>query len=145
MIFKNLHKYKDEGLLFLRIGMGAMMMYHGAPKIMGGVEAWIKVGAAMKFLGITFAPAFWGFMAAASEFFGGLLIMLGLGTRLACFFVTITMAVAVTMKLATGGGLFGASQALENGIVYISLFISGPGIYSLDNKLAAAQRTTAKV
>lgn len=144
MIWNNLHKYKDEGLLFLRIGMGIMMMYHGAPKIMGGVEAWIKVGAAMKFLGINFAPAFWGFMAACAEFFGGLLILLGLATRLACTFVTITMIVAVTMKLATGGGLFGASQALENGIVFISLFILGPGAYSIDNKIAAARRTSAK-
>lgn len=140
MIFNNLHKYQDEGLLFLRIGIGAMMMYHGAPKIMGGVEAWVKVGAAMKFLGITFAPAFWGFMAAVSEFFGGLLIMLGLATRLACVFVTMTMAVAVTMKLATGGGLFGASQAVENGIVYLSLLIAGPGKYSLDEKIAARKR-----
>lgn len=144
MIWNNLHKYKDEGLLILRIGMGAMMMYHGAPKIMGGVEGWIKVGSAMKFLGITFAPAFWGFMAASAEFFGGLLIMLGLATRLACAFVTMTMVVAVTMKLATGGGLFGASQAIENGIVYISLFVAGPGVFSLDNKLANMRRITTK-
>jgi Predicted membrane protein len=123
--------------LFLRIGMGLMLMYHGTPKLMGGVDGWIKIGVAMKFLGITFAPAFWGFMAACAEFLGGLLIMLGLGTRIACAFVTFTMMVAVTMKLATGGGLFGASQAIENGIVYISLFIAGPGKYSLDHKIAA--------
>lgn len=144
MILRNLHKYKDEGLLFLRLGMGAMLMYHGAPKILGGIEGWIKVGAAMKFLGITFAPAFWGFMAACSEFFGGLLIILGLGTRLACTLVTITMTVAVTMKLATGGGFFSASQALENGIVYIALLISGPGVYSVDNKLANKKYFNAK-
>lgn len=134
MIFGNLDKYKDAGLLFLRVGMGIMMIYHGAPKIMGGVEGWIKVGAAMKFLGITFAPAFWGFMAAAAEFFGGILLIGGLATRLACVFLITTMAVAVTMKLATGAGLFGASQAIENGIVYASLLIAGPGIYSLDYK-----------
>lgn len=141
MIFSNLHKYKDEGLLFLRVGMGLMMIYHGAPKIMGGVEGWIKVGSAMKFLGITFAPAFWGFMAACAEFFGGALIMLGLGTRIACAMVTMTMAVAVAMKLGTGAGLFGASQALENGIVYISLLIAGPGIYSLDHRLFVAGKS----
>ncbi|WP_312521861.1 DoxX family protein [Anaerospora sp.] len=140
MIFTNLHKYKDEGLLFLRVGMGLMMLYHGAPKIMGGVEGWIKIGSAMKFLGITFAPAFWGFMAAFAEFFGGAMIILGLGTRIACALVTMTMAVAVAMKLGTGAGLFGASQALENGIVYISLLISGPGIYSLDHRLFVAKQ-----
>ncbi|SDF14082.1 DoxX family protein [Sporolituus thermophilus] len=135
MVFSNLHKYKDEGLLILRLGMGTMMMYHGAPKIFGGVAAWAKVGAAMKFVGITFAPEFWGFMAAVSEFIGGLMIVLGLGTRLAALFLTITMGVAAAMKFGTGAGLFGASQALENGIVYLSLIIAGPGIYSLDEKL----------
>lgn len=141
MLFTNLHKYKDEGLLMLRIGMGSMMMYHGAPKILGGAAGWAKVGAAMKFVGITFAPEFWGFMAASSEFFGGLLIILGLATRLACAMVTVTMGVAVAMKLGTGGGLFGASQALENGIVYLSLLISGPGKYSLDEKWFSEQRS----
>jgi len=141
MIFTNLHKYKDEGLLFLRVGMGLMMIYHGAPKIMGGVEGWIKIGSAMKFLGIAFAPAFWGFMAAFSEFFGGAMVLLGLGTRIACLLVTATMAVAVAMKLGTGAGLFGASQALENGIVYISLLIAGPGIYSLDHRLFVAGKS----
>ena len=136
MLIGNLHRYKDEGLLFLRLGMGCMMMYHGAPKIMGGVETWIKVGAAMKFLGISFMPELWGFMAACSEFFGGLFIALGLFTRVACIFVTMTMVVAASMKFATGAGLFGASQAIENGIVYLALLISGPGSYSLDNKLA---------
>ena len=135
MLFTNLHKYKDEGLLFLQIGMGIMMIYHGAPKMFGGVEGWIKVGAAMKFVGITFAPAFWGFMAASAEFIGGLLIMLGLATRVACIFVAGTMVVAAAMKFATGAGLFGASQAIENGIVYLSILIAGPGTYSLDHKL----------
>lgn len=143
---KHLNKYQNEGLLALRIGMGIMMMYHGAPKIMGGVEGWVKIGGAMKFLGITFAPAFWGFMAASAEFFGGLFIVLGLATRLSCILVTFTMAVAITLKFATGGGLFGASQAIENAIVYISLFIAGPGTYSLDYKwFGGDKRLSAKL
>lgn len=144
MLFANLHKYKDEGLLMLRIGMGSMMMYHGLPKIVGGVAGWVKVGAAMQFIGISFAPAFWGFMAASSEFFGGVLIILGLATRLACAMVTVTMTVAVAMKLGTGAGLFGASQALENGIVYLSLLVAGPGKYSLDEKIASRMKAKSQ-
>lgn len=136
MLCSKLDKYQDAGLLIIRLGLGAMFLYHGAPKLFGGVEAWIKVGAAMKFIGLGFAPAFWGFMAAFAEFGGGLLLMTGLFFRPALFLLTVTMAVAASMKFATGAGLFGASQAIEDGIVFVGLFLIGPGKYSLDRKLS---------
>jgi putative oxidoreductase len=135
MLCSKLDKYQDLGLLILRLGLGAMFLYHGAPKLFGGVETWVKVGAAMKFVGLGFAPAFWGFMAAFAEFVGGLLLMTGLFFRPALLLLIVTMAVAVSMKFATGAGLFGASQALEDGIVFVSLLFIGPGKYSLDRKL----------
>ena len=87
MIFHQLDKYRNEGLLILRIGIGIMFMLHGFPKLTGGTEAWTKVGGALSALGINFAHTFMGFMAAISEFGGGLLLLLGLFTRPACFFL----------------------------------------------------------
>ncbi|MDD5155122.1 MAG: DoxX family protein, partial [Candidatus Omnitrophica bacterium] len=85
MIKKLSGNYLDIGLLILRIGIGSMFIYHGAPKIFGGPQMWTNVGLmAMPGLGIKFAPAFWGFMAGFSEFAGGILIILGLFFRLAC-------------------------------------------------------------
>lgn len=133
-------KYRDEGLLLLRVGIGLMMVYHGYPKIVGGEATWIKLGGAMKFMGITFAPAFWGFMAAAAEFLGGILLTFGLLTRLAAAMLTFTMLTAVIMKFSTGAGLAGASNALELAIVFIALLLTGPGKYSLDDKMGGPRR-----
>jgi len=131
---KFLDKYRDLGLLILRLGIGAMFIYHGTPKILGGPQMWVKVGGAMAGLGITFAPSFWGFMAAFSEFGGGILLILGLAFRPACALLSITMAVAAHMLL-TKVGLLAASQAIEDGVLFLSLILIGPGKYSFDEKI----------
>ena len=129
-----LGKYRDFGLLILRVGLGAMYLTHGGPKLMGGPAMWVKVGGAMNYVGIHAVPVFWGFMAACSEFFGGLCLILGLFFRPACMFLLITMAVAASMHFGKGDGLNVASHAIENGIVFLSLILIGPGKYSIDRK-----------
>ncbi len=76
-----LGKGSDAGLLILRVGIGVMFMIHGWPKLSGGPEVWVKLGGAIGVFGITFAPTFWGLMAAVSEFAGGLMPALGLRNR----------------------------------------------------------------
>ena len=132
MILKNWDKHRELGILLLRVGIGLMFVYHGWPKISGGTETWVKLGTAMNFLGIGFAPGVWGFMSAATEFFGGILIAIGLLTRPVAMILAFNMAVAVVLKLSTGAGLGGASQAIEVGIVFLSLIFIGPGKYSVD-------------
>jgi len=117
----------NVGLLVLRIGIGTMFIYHGVPKLMGGPEAWAGLGQVMGMFGINFAPAFWGFMAAFSEAVGGLLIIIGLFLRPACLLLLVTMIVAASMHISKGDGLGGAAHAIESGILFLSLFIIGPG------------------
>lgn len=136
MLLQSLNKYSDSGLLLLRIGLGVMFIYHGYPKLAGGPEKWERVGLAMSFLGISFFPVFWGFMAAISEFFGGLFLILGFLTRPASIFLMLTMIVASVMHLGKGDGLQVASHAIEAGIVFLSLIFIGAGRYSLDEKLS---------
>jgi len=126
-----LQKYRDTGLLILRIGFGGMYLFHGWPKISGGPERWTKVGGAMGNFGIDFLPAFWGFLAAASEFFGGLCLIFGLFFGWAALFMAATMAVAAVSHFSRGDGLSGASHAIENGIVLFILVFIGPGKYTL--------------
>ena len=135
MILTFLNKYRDIGLLILRIGIGCMFLFHGAPKMFGGPERWEKLGLAMATFGIQFVPVFWGFMSASAEFFGGILIILGLFFRPACMLLTINMTVAASMHLNRGDGLGGASHAIEDGIVFLSLILIGPGKYSVDETL----------
>lgn len=128
--------YADLGILILRIGIGWMFVLHGWPKIIGGSEKWAKLGGAMKHIGITFAPEFWGFMGAFAEFGGGILLMIGLFTRLSAGMMAFTMFIAATLHLATGDGVSGASHAIEALFVFVLLLFIGPGKYSLDKQLS---------
>lgn len=133
MIYKQLDKYRDVGLLVLRIGIGIAFMVHGWGKITGGPEGWAQLGGAMNNLGITFGHTFFGFVAALSEFGGGILLALGLFTRVACFFLLCTMIVAATMHISTGQG--SPWHAIEAGILFFSLIFIGPGVYSVDERI----------
>lgn len=133
-IFENLGKYKNLGLLIIRIGLGIMFIYHGVPKLAGGPEHWEKLGGAMKTIGISFAPAFWGFMAAIIETFGGLLFLIGLAFRPVCILLVINLIIAALMHFSKGAGLEGAAHAIEDAITFLGLIFIGPGIYSIDKK-----------
>ena len=122
-----LGKYRDFGLLVLRLGVGVMFLFHGWPKLMGGPVKWEALGTAMGYLGIHVIPVFWGLMAALSEFFGGVCLILGVVFRPACLLLLGTMAVAATMHLQRGDGLQVASHAIELGFVFFGLLFIGPG------------------
>ena len=128
-------KAQNLGLLILRIGLGVMFIMHGFPKIKAGPQKWAGLGAAMSYLGVDFAPSFWGFMAAFAEVVGGLSLILGLLLRPGCVLLTFTMLVAVVFHLKSGHGIMRASHAIEVGIVFLSLLFIGPGKYSLDSKI----------
>ena len=133
-MFEKLGAYKDVAQLILRVGTGALLLTHGLPKLAKGIAGWEKIGHAMGLLGIHFAPALWGFLAAAAEGIGGLLMVLGLFFRPAVFLALFTMGVAAYSHLSQGDGLKGAEMAILYGIILLSLFILGPGKYSVDKK-----------
>lgn len=133
-ILDNLGKYRNTGLLLLRIGLGIMFIIHGFPKLAGGPGGWTSLGGSMKVIGINFMPIFWGFMAAATETFGGFLLIVGLFFRPALILLIFTMAIAALVHFGQGEGLQGASHAIELGIVFIGLIFIGPGKYSVDKK-----------
>jgi len=135
MIWTFLNKYRDIGLLILRLGIGGMFIFHGAPKILGGPDMWEKLGTTMGIFGIHLLPVFWGFMSSFAECFGGIFLILGFLFRPACILLTINMIVATSMHLNRGDGLGISSHAIEDGILFLSLIFIGPGKYSLDEKL----------
>ncbi|MER2996993.1 DoxX family protein [Pontibacter populi] len=134
-LLRSRYKYKDFGLLILRLGIGLMFILHGWPKLTGGPEKWEQIGNTMQLLGINFAPVFWGFMAGFAEVVGGALIMLGFFYRIACALLVITMVVATLRHYTAGDGFGGYSHALEAAILFFSLLFIGPGKYSLDKAI----------
>lgn len=133
-LLASLGKYRNTGLLIMRAGLGVMMMLHGYPKLLGGPEKWEAVGSSMKHLGITFAPAVWGLLAAATETFGGFLILIGLAFRPVSLLLTFTMIVAALTHLKTSANYMDASHAIEVGLVFFGLAFIGPGRFSVDKK-----------
>jgi len=133
-ILDNLGKYRNTGLLLLRIGVGVMFIIHGFPKLAGGPKGWEGLGGSMKVIGVDFLPVFWGFMAAVTETFGGFLLIVGLFYRPACILLVFTMIIAALVHFGKGDGLGGASHAIELGIVFFALIFIGPGKYSVDKK-----------
>jgi len=127
---------RNMGLLVLRVGIGlSMLAAHGYDKITGGSEMWAAVGANMKYLGIGFAPTFWGFMAALAEFGASILLVLGALFRPAAATLAFTMFVAMLTHMnmpadAPAAGLSGASHAFELFCVYVALILTGPGKYA---------------
>ena len=127
-------KYANIGLLIIRVGLGVMFIFHGYPKLMGGPEQWVKLGQAMEAFGISFLPGFWGFMAAFAEFFGGAFLIMGILFQPACALLLVTMIVAAAMHFDQGHGLKGASHAIEAGIVFLGLLLTGPGSIRFSSK-----------
>jgi len=126
-------KFSDTGLLVIRVGIGFFFAFvFGWPKISGGPEFWDMLGKAMNNLGIDFLPVFWGFMGAAAEFLGGILLILGLAFRPALVFMGVTMIVAFSQGLAGGQPFSQSTHPLELFLVFVGLFLTGPGKYSLD-------------
>jgi putative oxidoreductase len=110
------------------------MLTHGLPKLMNMMAGTSKFGDPIGLgkdlsLGLT----------VFAEFVCSILIMLGLATRLALIPLLIAMLVAAFV--AHAGDPFGKKEmALLYLLIYITLFITGPGQYSIDNALSKKKR-----
>jgi putative oxidoreductase len=132
MLLTSLTRFRDWGLLFLRVALGAFYLYvHGWHKLAAGVHVWQSLGMAVRYVGIHHFYLFWGLMAALSETLGCVLVILGFLFRPACLLLLITLCVASAMELHTGG-LDRASHPIELAILFFSLLFIGPGKYSID-------------
>ena len=145
MLSRLIRTNNDPVLTIARLALGIMIFAHGAQKMLGwfggyGFEG--TIGWMTSQLGI---PALLAALAIAAEFFGGLGLIAGLGSRLAAFGVAATMLVATLMVHASNGffmNWFGAQQGegFEFHLLAIALalvvMIRGAGALSLDGLVA---------
>ncbi len=125
------------GLAMMRVAIGAFMMTHGVPKLLGGPDTWKGVGSVFTGIGVPGPAAFWGFMAAIAESVFALSLALGALTRLSAGMIAFTMAVAVFV--AHRADPFARKElALLYLIVSLFFVLKGGGRYSADRALGGA-------
>lgn len=127
-----LNRYRHVGLLLLRLGMGAIFIVHGVTKFLGGSEVLATVGSVASVVGINSGHVFFGAVAATLEALGGLLLMLGLFTRLAAIAIGLVLLGAFVAHAANGDALDVWLHPLKAFTVMVALVFTGPGRYSLD-------------
>lgn len=129
---KTLGKYRDFGILLIRIGLGILFIYHGLPKLIGGPVRWERLGNAAGAVGIHFLPTLWGLLCAVTETFGGVLVIVGLAFRPVCILLVINLIVAAAFTYHSSGSFLDATHAIEDAVVFAGLVFIGPGKYSVD-------------
>jgi putative oxidoreductase len=88
----------------------------------------------MGHVGVTVYPVAWGLAAACAEFFGGILLILGLLFRPATFLLLVVMTMATLHHWMAGDEFKVMLHPIELACVFLGLFFVGPGRYSIDGK-----------
>ena len=127
----------------IRLGLGVIFVAHGAQKVLGsfngpGLAKFTSFPAPFPFM----KPAWlWMGAAAVAELIGGLLVILGLLTRVGAFLLFCTMLTAIV-------GVHWPNFFMPAGLEYalallamsLALLISGGGMASLDLALSGGRR-----
>ncbi len=131
-----MHTQAGWDAVLIRSILGIVFVAHGAQKLFGwfggyGLEG---VGGWMDSIGLS--PGYWmALLAGGAEFFGGVLLILGLLVRPAAAVLAFTMAVAV-FWVHWPAGFFAMNNGYEYALVLmvasIALMFSGAGRASLD-------------
>jgi putative oxidoreductase len=142
-LFSWLNRFEGLGALVMRLVVGVIMVAHGYTKI-------IPSGALYNFshtVGRMHLPLWLGYFAAFTEFFGGMLLIVGLLTRVAALMTAIDMSVAI-VKVHLHGGLLGPNSfafPLACFAIALMLVFTGCGWLGLDDFVGRGQGSRPKV
>ncbi|MDN3657735.1 DoxX family protein [Ferruginibacter paludis] len=126
----------------LRIIIGAMMIYHGA-EVFNPVQ--MKEYAQWDMFKNSGSPALMPYIGKSAEFLCGLLLLLGLFTRISALMLIISMAY-ITFKIGHGKFWYEDQHPFMFVLFGLLFFFTGPGKWSLDHVLfkPKAKYTTYK-
>ncbi len=118
----------------VRISLGAILLPHGYDKLFLAGAANAARNPILKIFG---DPLVGAYFIGCVEFFGGLMLVLGLLTRFAAGAIAIEMFVIAFFVLwpAWGWTNRGMEYAIFMMLIAIAIFIRGGGQFSLDAKL----------
>ena len=115
----------------LRVAAGALLATHGYGKILDP----FGMTSMVEHLGF-YPGVFWSPLLAATEFFGGILIAIGLFTRPAAFAAMIVLAVTVYFHgIVQGEGLMGAEKSILWTLILFFFAVRGANSHSVDARI----------
>ena len=136
---KSLNSLQPWGAFFLRLVLGGAMVYNGYSKVIpaGGFHGGNTFSALdhhSHFVASLGLPYWLGYVSAITEFFGGILILLGLLTRFAAFLIACNMLVAL-VTVTRHHGYSGSEYPLALFVIALMLLFYGSGACALDRKI----------
>lgn len=140
MFRKLIETYPTWATLPLRIALGLVFIAHGAQKVFGawGGPGWAKFTSFSPPFSWMQPASFWMSAAAVSELVGGVLVLLGLLTRLGALMIVPVMLVAI-VGVHWSEGFFaprGIEFAFTLLMIALALVVAGGGRGSVDAMLA---------
>lgn len=141
LIIKLINTTDSYSQLIARITLGVVIFPHGAQKILGiwgGNGIGPVIDSFSQWFGI---PAFITILVALGEFLGGIMLILGLLSRIAAFSVTLIMIGAIYFVVNQHFFMNWYTQQRGEGFEFhllaiglsIIIIIGGAGKFSLDN------------
>lgn len=126
--------------LALRLPIGIIFMAHGAQKLFAWFGGYGLDGTGQWMESIGLAPGYvMALLAGSAEFFGGILLLLGLLTRPAALALASTMVVAI-FSVHIQNGLFMSNNGYEFGLALLAMSVAlvfqGGGRFALDSVVA---------
>ncbi|PIC62648.1 oxidoreductase [Sporosarcina sp. P13] len=127
-------KRNDAGAVVLRVILGLTFFIHGLSKFQGGIGNTVVFFESLGILG------FLAYIVATIELLGGIMLILGLGTRIVSVLFSVIMLGAIfTVKLSAGflGDGQMAGYELELALLAMAIFlaIANSSSFSLGNKI----------
>jgi putative oxidoreductase len=130
---KWLNSLQPIGALLMRLILGVSIAVHGYQKVLP-ISALHHYAHYVTTLGL---PYWLGYVSAYTEFVGGILLVLGLFTRLIAFLIGLNMLVAfATVGIHHDFDFYGYILALA--VLAVMLLFSGAGAMALDRKIGFA-------
>lgn len=126
-----LAKYRETGLLLIRVSLGLLFILYTAPPLIGGPSGWAHFGAGARHLGLHSHFQLWGFFGSLFGCLGGVLMIFGLFFRIGVLLVLV-LAIGHAIALEKGAGFRVALPSIEMCFVLAGILFVGPGKYSVD-------------
>lgn len=143
MLEKFLSTEPSALLTVARVGLGFVMLPHGAQKLLGWFGGY-GFSQTVGFFSSVGIPTVIGTLIVLTESFGALALILGFGTRLSALGITITMIGAAIFQRQHGFFMNWFGQQKGEGFEYhilaialgLILVIGGGGLLSIDGLLS---------